>query len=463
MPRNSSVKINIYKKNTIKSFYSILNNYLHFQTIAQANEPSIMQLTQLATLLLASASLVKCTAAPENIFVADYTGKVHTVQFTPLNAAENTTAKMTLLHTSNSVGPKPSWLFKGLNKERLWYSSENVDGESGWLSRHSIAADGSLQPIGIRMIPGAPVQASFAFNNSGLFMAQYGGVTGTGTGGGVAFIKAENGEMSETNTKTYVFPNLTTPGLAPQDLPRAHGVATDPSGRFVVVPDLGADKLRVFGLEGSDASYLSWRTDLEVQLPQGTGPRHATFFRHTPSDTTPLQWYLFVVNEIKNTIMTFNATYVTVNGTVSLNLSGPSREISTLAGVESKVGMIQNTKAAEIEIAPCNRFLTVSNRNVTSPDFQGYADGLATFEINADGSLVPVDYRVLGLAYPRGFDFHPSGDKVLVASQLNSTVAVYPRDTQTGKIGKLMTLIAFNTDLPDGTAAGIPHAIWDYR
>lgn len=224
-------------------------------------------------------------------------------------------------------------------------------------------------------------------------------MAGPGKTGGVSFFKVTNGEMNTSSFRNYGFGDLQTPGPAPQDYSRPHGVATDPSEKFAVVPDLGADKLHVFGLNISGAGEMILRTDLEVLLPRGSGPRHATFFRHTLSKDTIPQWYLFVVNELRNTLMTFHVSYNSVDGSVNLNLTGPTREISTLAdtiglGLSNMTDVVQNTKAAEIKISPDNRFLTVSNRNVTSSTFQGYVDSLVTFSINADGSFNPLTTEV---------------------------------------------------------------------
>ena len=429
-----------------------------------------MQLALLSTLLLASTTtLVKCAAAPEHIFVADYSGKLHTVEFIANDTASNAEAKLRLLKTTTACGTRPSWLFKGPNRERLWCVDDG-NGTMGSVTRFGIAPDGILAEVkGGFTVYESPVKAAFAFNNSGVFITAYGRMNGSelDTAGGVTFAPATNGEVIG-DQKRYPLGGLSVGRQALQKMPRAYGVATDPSEKFVVVPDLFNDALNVYQLNGAKAADLSARADLTVLLPLGTGPRHATFFRHTLSKDTVPQWYLFVVNELKNTIMTFNVSYNNANGTVNLNLTGPTREISTLAdniglGLSNMTDVIQNTKAAEIKISPDNRFLTVSNTNVTAPGFQGFVDSLVTFSINADGSLQPVDYRGMGFAGPRGFEFHPSGDKLLAASMVNSTIAVYARDVESGKIGEILAALPFNTTMPDGSVAGIPHAIWDYR
>jgi 6-phosphogluconolactonase (cycloisomerase 2 family) len=50
--------------------------------------------------------------------------------------------------------------------------------------------------------------------------------------------------------QTFMF-NLTAPGTNPsrQDAPHPHEVILDPTGSFIVVPDLGADLVRVFSVD----------------------------------------------------------------------------------------------------------------------------------------------------------------------------------------------------------------------
>ncbi|KAI9875300.1 MAG: hypothetical protein M1823_007507, partial [Watsoniomyces obsoletus] len=132
-------------------------------------------------------------------------------------------------------------------------------------------------------------------------------MNGSGSGGGVSFWKFDNENIQDVKVPDQrVFPKLAKPGDSPQDVPRAHQVVPDPSGRFAVVPDLGADKLRVLGVDTSGMAVLD---ELEYQLPKGTGPRHAVFFKHAPSSNAPSAQYLLVLNELANSIITFNVTY----------------------------------------------------------------------------------------------------------------------------------------------------------
>lgn len=73
----------------------------------------------------------------------------------------------------------------------------------------------------------------------------------------------------------FVF-TLAQPGPNPsrQDAPHVHEVVLDPTGKFVLAPDLGADLVRVYSIDAV-AGTLTECPAL-VAAP-GSGPRHAAF------------------------------------------------------------------------------------------------------------------------------------------------------------------------------------------
>jgi 6-phosphogluconolactonase len=58
--------------------------------------------------------------------------------------------------------------------------------------------------------------------------------------------------------------------------PHAHSVALDPSGRFVLTADLGADRVFVYPYDRK-ARQLGAAAATSVSVPPGTGPRHMVF------------------------------------------------------------------------------------------------------------------------------------------------------------------------------------------
>lgn len=102
--------------------------------------------------------------------------------------------------------------------------------------------------------------------------------------------------------QTFIF-NLTAPGLDPsrQEAPHPHEVILDPTGSFIVVPDLGADLIRVFSID-PETSLLT--ESAPFHAPAGSGPRHGTFLRADCGNT-----FFFLISELANTIASYEVEY----------------------------------------------------------------------------------------------------------------------------------------------------------
>ncbi len=115
--------------------------------------------------------------------------------------------------------------------------------------------------------------------------------------------------------QSFVY-KLTAPGANPsrQDAPHEHEVILDPTGSFIVVPDLGADLLRIFSINKT-TSILSESSAFAVA--PGSGPRHGSFLK-TDAGTT----YLFIISELANTIASYQVTYGTGLNLTQVFISG---------------------------------------------------------------------------------------------------------------------------------------------
>jgi 6-phosphogluconolactonase (cycloisomerase 2 family) len=105
-----------------------------------------------------------------------------------------------------------------------------------------------------------------------------------------------------TNLHSEVY-ELEAPGPNPdrQEAPHPHQVIMDPTGSFLLTPDLGADVVRIHAVDPSGTLAVTAVEPLAV--PPGSGPRHAAFA--VQGDKT----YLYVVNELANTILGYAVTY----------------------------------------------------------------------------------------------------------------------------------------------------------
>lgn len=378
-----------------------------------------------------------------NIYVAGYDGLVRTLHY-------DGTSGLTLASETDGCKANPTWLTIQPAQDRLWCLDEGWEAGYGTLNRFSIGAAGTLSHELRHNLSAGPVQTEFYNDGNYLAVAQYGGPDDGTVHGGITLheILADGAIGTSYN---HTFDALPTPGPRPaQGVPRGHGVTLDPTGGFIVVPDLGADKVRTFAV---DAATGDVSENAEVQRPIGTGPRHAEFAQLASGET-----YLFLVSEFANTITTFSVAYPSSSSSSGAGGMAiePIHEIDTFGGAASPE-LIARSSAAEIVVSPDRRFVIVSNRNDGSFADSGgaAADSLATYAIQPDGSLTFVQLASAGGTRPRQFALNEDGGMVLVAAQGSERVVVLQRDARSGEIGGELAALKIETG-----GMGTPAAIW---
>ncbi len=193
---------------------------------------------------------------------------------------------------------------------------------------------------------------------------------------------------------------------ASQTRPHAHGAFFSGDNRFVVVPDLGLDRLFIYRLDPNTGA-LEPAEPASVTLPQGTGPRHFAF--HPSGD------YGYVINERNSTITAFQ--YEESIGKLDSFL-----DVSTLPA-----GFVGENATAEIEVDPEGRFLYASNRG---------ANNIAVFVINPEGCFDLIEHVATQGRTPRHFAIDPSGSFLLAANQDTNNLVVFRRDGATGHLAQ---------------------------
>jgi 6-phosphogluconolactonase len=199
--------------------------------------------------------------------------------------------------------------------------------------------------------------------------------------------------------------NVLKPGTAAhvdsgrQEAPHAHAMIPGPSGKFIYGTDLGADRIFVFK-HGEDGFMLH----TEIITAPGSGPRHLTFH-----PTEPL---MAVLNELNSTV-----TLYTADADGCFTIEGQT--ISMLPE-----GFDEFSKAADIHFSPDGKFLYGSNRGYDSIICYAYSNQ----------QLQVVDWTTHHIKWPRNFVIDPSGQFLLVANQNSNSIAVFKRDSTTGKL-----------------------------
>lgn len=119
---------------------------------------------------------------------------------------------------------------------------------------------------------------------------------------------------------THAMPNRTR-----QDAPHPHEAVTDPTGQYILVPDLGADLVRIFLV---NQTSLQWTPVTPLTAAPGSGPRHVAFL------VTNNRTFMYLTSELVNTVTGYEVTYnknntlgfsqVYISSTFGLNNTVPS-------------------------------------------------------------------------------------------------------------------------------------------
>ena len=189
---------------------------------------------------------------------------------------------------------------------------------------------------------------------------------------------------------------------ARQEGPHVHGTFLTNDNKYLLVPDLGIDKVMVYQFDAATGN-LTEAKEPSIQVPGGNGPRHLSF--------DPSEKHLYLVQELTGTIAAFTFS----DGKATL-----FQTISTLA--EDYKGSMGS---ADIHVSPNGKFLYASNR--------AEADNLAIYSIDASTGILKLaaHQSTLGKT-PRNFNFDPTGNYLLVANQNSDNIVIFSIDHNTG-------------------------------
>lgn len=205
---------------------------------------------------------------------------------------------------------------------------------------------------------------------------------------------------------------LPGPGLDKKEptFSHPHHIPFDVSGRFIVVPDKGLDKIFVFRLDTSTGRFLP-NDPLSVQTRPGANPRHVVFHPNKP--------LAYVNDELASTVTTY---YFDQD-------RGVLREVQVLHTLPREFAGI--SKTAEIVISPSGKFVYVSNRG---------HDSITMFSVVEDtGCLSLIGWQSTLGKTPRFITLDLPGDVLYAANQDSNTIVSFQilddgRLTPTGQV-----------------------------
>jgi 6-phosphogluconolactonase (cycloisomerase 2 family) len=192
------------------------------------------------------------------------------------------------------------------------------------------------------------------------------------------------------------------PHRVEQPFPKPHQAQFDPSGKFIVVPDKGCDRVLVYTIDGGGKLHLVEAAGTAAR--ETSGPRHVAFH--------PGNRLAYVVNELDSTVVAYRFDA----GTGALR---PFQVISALAD-----DFTGNNRGAEIAVSPDGRRLYASNRG---------ADTVATFAIDrVSGRLTLTGSSPAGGKTPRFFTLTADGSAMFVANEEGHSIVRHAIDPRSG-------------------------------
>ncbi|SPQ23521.1 f0ef33f1-9d1a-4983-8101-d9ba0d9569e1 [Thermothielavioides terrestris] len=367
------------------------------------------------------------------LIASHFSGGVYTLSL----AGTNTSGTLSITSQTTGCGATPAWI-QYYGDTRKLYCFDETWNPPGVLAEYSVGSDGRLNLTGKAKTAGNTVYGRL-----------YGGADGRG------FVATA--EYTPSTVTTYKMPlsgnsalqtlkfTMAQRGPNPrQDVPHPHEVQVDPTGQYILTPDLGADLVRIFKIDANSGNLTACS---EGKADPGDGPRHIEFWK----SSSGLQ-KAYTVNELGNSVSAWDVTYPSdASGCLSLN---KTQTLSTYA--PGKKGG-PTTKAAELRLV--GNFLYATNR--ADETFGSQQDSIAIYTIDpTTGAITWLEAANSYSYYPRTFQFNKDGTLLAVGGQTSSNVAIVARDPATGKLGKLVANIQVGQKGEAGQEDGLSAVVW---
>lgn len=185
------------------------------------------------------------------------------------------------------------------------------------------------------------------------------------------------------------------------DIPNAHMFSTSPDNSTVLATGLGKDVIyqwRWLLPQANDKAPLPLQSIDQLQLSEGTGPRHIAYH--------PTHPIAYIIGERNGTI---NAIRYNASGLTNIQT----------AHLPDQTDAFQS---ADIHITPDGRFLYASEKATST---------LHLFKVEQDGTI-QFEKQFSTENRPRGFAITPDGNYLVAAGQFSHHIASYQINTETG-------------------------------
>lgn len=301
--------------------------------------------------------------------------------------------------------PSPTFLVPSPDRRSIYAVNEINDFQGkkgGAVSSFSLnPATGMLAQVSeVTSMGASPCHVAADHTGNSVFAANYNG------GSAVSYHVTGGNHLSQP--VSFMQYTGRGPDASRQLAPHAHRVTVSPDNKYLLVNDLGLDLIHIYTLDAATGKLTPNETPA-WQAPAGSGPRALLFHANG-------KW-AYCVCEMSSQVIVlkWDAEAGTLQTTQALQLplephTGPST-------------------ASDIVIDATSRFAYVANRG---------DDFIATLAVSADGSRLTFQRRSsCGGTVPRHFTFDPSQRWLLVANQGSDTIAVFPRDRNSGQLSEM--------------------------
>jgi 6-phosphogluconolactonase len=345
----------------------------------------------LAAALYASAAMPAQDASNEWVYIGTQDHRIEALRLD--------TSSGELLHVASiDVDMRPTWLMPHPRLPVL-YVVDDQGNKPGSVSAFDVnRATGELTRIGSVATQGVgTTHLTFDSRSGTILAANY-------NSSSVSSIAVRDDGSLERLAST-----ISETGAGPskrQMSAHAHDALVDPSGRHVLVPDLGADRVFVYDFDRATHA-LSKDGTHDFVAPFGSGPRHIVFGADGQ--------FAYLVTELSAEVMVLR--WDASQGRLMLKQTLPL----------SSAGFNGAKSGAEVAVSGDGRFVYCADRGENE---------IVVYRVDAASGLLKDIQRVSSEGEkPWSFSIDPSGKWLLVANQASGAVSVLAIDPASGLLG----------------------------
>ena len=318
----------------------------------------------------------------------------------------------------------PAWLTVDNDAARLFACSEVFEWDQGRVTAYQILDDSDtphLAKLGERPSCGSiTAYASLDRSRTKLLVANYclDAPNRSEESGIAVFPIAADGSLESASALLSHDGFSLGPNAARQERPHAHAVLASPDNRFLLMADLGIDRVLSYRFDAMTGTVAAGPAAI-LSMKPGAGPRHLAFH--------PNGSCFYVINELDSSI-----------AVVAFDCAAGSLELLQCVSTLPPASAIANDACA-IALTPDGRFLYATNRGHES---------VAIFAVDpAGGWLTAKGHVPSGGRTPRCLTVDPGGRFALVSNQNSDNVAVFRIEQASGALTLAASPVAVGTPM----------------